>query len=83
MKPVSEYPVGFQIIREMTKEELMEEIAQNQRAQLEEMELPALRHIVADFRIKEATKRIHSEAGLKSIPGILGSVVVGEDDDDE
>jgi hypothetical protein len=76
-----EFPTGIKFIKEMSREELIEEIAQNQRAQLEETELSSLRHIVADFRIKEATKRIHLEAGIKALPGFLGGTVVDEDDE--
>lgn len=76
-----EFPTGIKFIKEMSREELVEEIITNQRAQLDEMDVNMLRHHVADFRIKEATKRIHLEAGLKVVPGILGGMVV--DDDDE
>lgn len=78
-----EFPTGIKFIKEMTREELIDEILVNQRAQLEEMDLNGLRHHVADFRIREATKRIHTEAGLKHVAGILGGMVVPEDEDDD
>ena len=80
---MKEFPVGFKIIKEMTKNELIEEIIENQRVQCQEMELKQLRHVVADFRIKEATKRIHAEAGFITKPGILGGLYAEEEDDDE
>lgn len=80
-----EFPTGIKFIKEMSREELIEEVIYNQRAQLAEMKVVELRHVVADFRVKEATKRIHAEAGLKSTPGILGMNFVSEDEeaDDE
>lgn len=80
---MSDIPIGFKIIKEMTREELITEIVDNQRAQAEAMDNSRLRHIVADFRITEMTKRIHTEAGFKSIPGLLGGVVAEDDEDGE
>jgi hypothetical protein len=80
---MSELPIGFKIIKEMTREELIQEVVDNQRAVAEELPDSRLRHIVADFRIAEATKRIHAEAGLRQVQGPLGMMVTSEDDEDE
>lgn len=77
-----EFPTGIKFIKEMSKEELIEEVVTNQRAQLDEMKINQLRHLVADFRIQEATKRIHIEAGLKVTPGIFGGMVTSDEEED-
>ena len=74
-------PIGFKVIKEMTREELIEEVLAVQRAQLNEMTIKNLRHNVADFRVAEMTKRIHAEAGVRILPGILGGTIVDEDDE--
>lgn len=78
-----EFPTGIKIIKEMTREELIEEVIVNQRAQLAEMKTSKLRHLIADFRIQEATKRIHKEAGFKTVPGMLGGLTIQDEDADE
>jgi hypothetical protein len=83
MRRMNELPIGFKIIKEMTREELIGEILDNQRAAAEELDLSTLRHHVADFRIAEMTKRIHKEAGLKQVPGPFGMGVISEDKDNE
>lgn len=77
-----EFPTGIKPIGEMTRAELVEEIITNQRAQLDEMKNAKLKHLVADFRIAEATKRIHKEAGLSVANGIFGPVTM-EDGSEE
>jgi len=78
-----EFPTGIKFIKEMSKEELIEEVTSNQRAQLEEMTVGSIRHLVADFRIQAVTKRIHLEAGLKVVPGILGGMLTSDEEDED
>lgn len=76
-----QFPVGIKVIKEMTREELIQEIEINQRAQLEAMELKYLRANVVNFRIAEATKRIKAEAGLRIEDGVFGQSVSDEDEE--
>lgn len=76
-----EFPVGFKIIKEMSREELIDEIMDNQRAQAEEMETVNLRATVASSRIAEASRRIKAEAGIEMEGGLFGTTVREVDED--
>lgn len=78
-----QFPIGIKVIKEMTREELIEEIITNQRAQAEAMDMKFLRANVVQFRIAEATKRIQAESGLKLESGLFGTTVSEADDADE
>lgn len=58
------YVPGFSVIGEMTREQLIEEIMNHQRAQVNEMPLDHLKQIVIMFRVDEVKKRLFKEANM-------------------
>jgi hypothetical protein len=72
---------GIKIISEMTREELIDEVAAHQRSLLEaEENVMQLRSYVASIRVQAAKERILKEAGLKETGGIFGGITVADDD---
>lgn len=72
---------GFQIIGEMTKEELLEEIIAHQRMHLDGMNIDNLRRSVIQIRLEEYQARLFAEAGVSRPQGILGFLNSGDDDE--
>lgn len=58
------YVPGFSVIGEMTREQLIEEIINQQRAQIIEMPLDYLKQLVIMFRVDEVKKRLFKEANM-------------------
>lgn len=62
---------GFKLIGEMEREELIEEIAGQQRNQLDKMNIEQLKSIVVDYRTTMYRHRLVDEAGFNDDqPGI-------------
>jgi hypothetical protein len=76
---VNTHIVGFSVIKEMTREQLIEEIIFCQRAELATKESTELKSIVANFRIEESRLRIIADAGLVVTASFLGGTVVDEE----
>lgn len=55
---------GFKLIKDMTTEELLDEICQGQRDQLKQMKIEQLRSVLIDYRLGIYRKRLISEAGF-------------------
>lgn len=58
------YVPGFSVIGEMTREQLIEEIINQQRSQVNEMPLDHLKQLVIMFRVDEVKKRLFKEANM-------------------
>lgn len=56
---------GFKLIKEMTPDELLDEICQGQREQLSQMKIEQLRSVLIDYRIGIYRKRLIIEAGFE------------------
>lgn len=74
---------GFKLIREMSRAEMIDELAVHQRGQLEAQDTPTLRSYVASARLDAYKKRLMAEAGLRETGGLFGGLTVVEDADDD
>lgn len=74
--------IGFKIIREMTKEELIEEILIAQREHLEKQEINDLKQAVITVRTHQTQHRLMEEADLEQPRGFLGMLGMGGNDDE-
>jgi len=54
----------FKLIKEMTKEEILDEICKGQRDQLQMMEIEQLKSVLIDYRIGLFRKRLIGESGF-------------------
>jgi len=72
--------MGFKIIGEMTREELVDEIMHFQRRIMEEQDTADLKSLIIDFRLAETRKRLEKEAGIKITQGLLGRTIQEDDD---
>lgn len=81
-------PLGFKVIGEMAKEELIEEILATQRIILDSMTMTDLKQHVVQGRVAAVTKRLYEEAGITpcGIGGLFGAThahsVDGEDENE-
>lgn len=66
---------GINLMNEMTREDLINEILADQREILERAELPHLKAMVIDQRLAAYRERLEQEAGITVHRGILGSSV--------
>lgn len=73
---------GFKLIREMSRAEMIDELAAHQRGQLEAQDTSTLRSYVASARLDAYKKRLMAEAGLRET-GLFGGLTVVEDADDD
>jgi hypothetical protein len=67
--------MGFKLIKEMTKEELIEELLAGQKEVMEAMEVDNLKRYVIHHRQTQVTKRLIEEADLEEAPwptGLIG-----------
>ena len=74
--------IGFKIIREMTKEELIEEILIAQKEHLERQEINDLKQAVITVRTHQTQHRLMEEADLEQPRGFLGMLGMGGNDDE-
>lgn len=72
--------VGFDFIKEMSREQLIDEILAHQRELMEPLEVGILRANVVELRVQDYKKRLAAEAGL--VPTILG-LAIPRDDENE
>lgn len=72
--------MGFGFIKEMDKDELIEEILAHQKMLLEKMEVTQLKATVIDIRVAAVRERLTTEAGITVTPGIFGASVEENDD---
>lgn len=70
---------GFKIIRDMTKEEIIEELVASQRIIMEAQTMDCLKQHLIHFRVVAVQKRLCEEADLT--PSIFGGLL-GRDDDE-
>ena len=59
--------IGFGIIREMTKEELIDELLAHNRVALMTNPRAELRAMVVEFRLQELRNRLTAEAGISIV----------------
>lgn len=64
MEEENEILTGFNMLRDMTKEQLIGEILEQHRGTLEGMELPQLRVNVIELRVQDYKRRLAEEAGV-------------------
>lgn len=72
--------MGFEFIKEMPKENMIEEILAHQRELLMEMEITALKATIIDIRVNALRKRLTEEAGITVTPGIFGASIEEKDE---
>lgn len=78
----NEFLTGFGMIKDMTPDELIEEILSHQRKILEEMDnVNQLRANVVELRVNDYKKRLAAEAGL--VPTFMGLALPNNDEDNE
>jgi hypothetical protein len=70
---------GFKIIRDMTKEEIIEELVASQRVIMEAQTLDCLKQHLIHFRTVAVQKRLCEEADLE--PTVFGGLLGRGDDD--
>lgn len=73
--------VGFKIIREMTKEEMIAELLQAQREHLERLSENELKQYIISVRTHQVQHRLMEEADLDQPRGILGMFGMGDSDE--
>jgi hypothetical protein len=71
---------GMKPIKEMTRDELIDEIIETNRVDMVKMELFQLRANVAQLRLSDYKNRLLKEAGL--VEGPMGVMGMMETDDD-
>lgn len=71
--------MGLKIIREMSKEEIIDELLASQREVMERTELDHLKRHLIQFRVAQVQQRLAEEADLEPgfFSGLLGT---GEDE---
>ena len=75
--------MGFKLIREMTKEEMIEELLASQKRLMEAMELDTLKRYIIHDRQCQVTKRLVEEADLEEAPWPTGLIGWGGNDNHE
>ena len=74
--------MGFKLIKEMTQEEMIEELLASQRRMMEGMSLNDLKKYIIHDRQCQVTKRLVEEADLEDSPfGIQGLLGMNGSDD--
>lgn len=74
--------LGFKIIKEMDKHEIIEELLESHRQHLETQELDPLKVALINMRTELFRKRSITEAGMKGTgSSFLGMTIVETDDD--
>lgn len=63
---------GFILLKEASREALIDEILAHQRKIMQDTDINNLRANVIDLRVKEYRDRLTNEAGLVHVCGILG-----------
>lgn len=63
----------FKKIAEMTKDEMIDEILNEQRVMLAENDLPTLKAMIVDFRLMDARKKLEADAGITIQRSIFGA----------
>lgn len=76
---MADMPIGFAVIKEMTKEEMIDEILAGQRARMMEESLPQVRAMVVNYRLDSIKRTLIAEAGLKE--SSLGSLYTDTEDE--
>jgi len=71
--------MGFKVIREMTKEEMIEELLAGQKEMMVTMELDSLKRYIIHYRQSQVTKRLVEEADLQDTPWPSGLLGMGDD----
>jgi hypothetical protein len=74
--------MGFKLIKEMTQEEMIEELLASQRRMMGAMSVNDLKKYIIHDRQCQVTKRLVEEADLDDASsGITGFLGLGRDDD--
>jgi len=73
--------IGFKLIREMSKEELIEEILAAQKEHYIKQDIDALKQAVITIRTHQVQHRLIEEADLEPPRGFFSRVFGGDDDD--
>lgn len=72
--------IGFKIISEMSKEELVEEILETNRAKLNALDMTNLKASVINLRMDAYRENLAREAGLTIHNGVMGSYLADPDE---
>lgn len=75
--------LGFTLLKDATKEVLIDELLAHQRRAMQEADINNLRANVIDARVSEYRKRLSDEAGLVPVCGILGQHGYGLKDEED
>lgn len=67
--------LGFSLINEMSKDQLIDEFLLHQRKELEKMEMPILKGQIITIRVNAYRERLEKEAGVSLHQGIFGTHV--------
>lgn len=75
--------MGFKLIGEMTKEELVAEVVEEWRRDVNSKEITELKELVVRIRMAHIQQRMLKEAGLSIRTGILGIPHVTEENEED
>lgn len=74
--------IGFKVIKEMSKDELIEEILEGQRQELGNKDTTELKAMVVEFRVMHTREALTKEAGIITERGPMGLLQVKDEDDE-
>lgn len=72
--------IGFKIISEMTREELIAEILDHNRVALEARDIPTLKGMVINNRLEAAKDALIKEAKITTISGPFGTAYITDEE---
>lgn len=70
---------GFNFLSDMTREELIDEIMENQREIAQTYSDDQLKAAVIEYRVNATRRRLEAEAGIKVTRGLFGDSITSED----
>jgi hypothetical protein len=77
---IEDFVAGLSLIREMSKEDIIEELIEAQRTHMNTREMSDLKAELIQFRLAVIRKRMIAEAGMTEHPGFLGTHLQDKDE---
>jgi len=71
--------IGFKIINEMSKEDMIEEILAAQRVKLEAMTETNLKVTIINLRVEATRDALVKEAGVSIVDGPFGTTLISDE----